>query len=59
MNDLEEELLKALRYVIVARKIKCEHKKPAPDPLCARCIADAAIEKAERVRDYERRSMPR
>ena len=42
-----KELLEALSYALVIRGIECLHTTPAPDPICAKCIADAAIAKAE------------
>lgn len=41
-----ETLARVLRYVVGAREIECLHRHPAPDPSCARCVADAADKNA-------------
>lgn len=33
----------ALRYVLMVRSLKCEHKHPGPDHSCAVCKAEAAL----------------
>ena len=34
----------ALRYVLKVRPIECLHTFPGPDEVCARCVAEQALE---------------
>jgi hypothetical protein len=45
--EVIQKLRKALQYVIEVRAIKCSHKHPGPDQVCARCIADEALKGSE------------
>lgn len=41
------DLLHALKYMLEMRQIQCLHTHKGPDQTCAKCVADAAIAKAE------------